>query len=178
MPSSGRRGRQGHRPAEGVHQHHVVPGTPEVPQAPPPRQQGEVTVTLAGRAGAFPVAEGSRSDMIARMASTVTNTAIDCADAYQLALFWSAVTGHPLHPEDGPGDDETEIMMPGGTALHSKEDPEPKPAKNRLPLCLRPNTSRDAEVERLLALGASLAVGHRKPVGWGWAVLADPNTPD
>lgn len=137
-----------------------------------------MTVTLAGRAGAFPVAEGPRSDMIARMASTVTNTAIDCADAYQLALFWSAVTGHPLHPEDGPGDDETEIMMPGGTALHSKEDPEPKPAKNRLPLCLRPNTSRDAEVERLLALGASLAVGHRKPVGWGWAVLADPNTPD
>ncbi|MEU2083956.1 VOC family protein [Streptomyces albus] len=61
---------------------------------------------------------------------------------------------------------------PGGTALHFKEVPEPKPAKNRLHLCLRPNTSRDAEVERLLALGASLAVGHRKPVGWGWAILA------
>ncbi|MBO0657179.1 VOC family protein [Streptomyces triculaminicus] len=84
------------------------------------------------------------------------------------------VTGHPLDPEDEPGDDETEIMLPGGPALHFNEVPEPKSAKNRLHLCLRPDTSRDAEVERLLKLGASLVADRRKPDGWGWVVLADP----
>lgn len=112
--------------------------------------------------------------MIAPMGSTVTNIAIDCADAYQLARFWSDVTGQPLDPEDEPGDDETEIMLPGGPALHFNEVPEPKSAKNRLHLCLRPDTSRDAEVERLLSLGASLVADRRKPDGWGWVVLADP----
>ena len=155
---------------------------------------------------------GRCSDMIARMASTVTNIAIDCANAYELARFWAEVTGHPLDPEDEPGDDETEIMLPGGPALHFIEVPEPKSAKNRLHLCLRaceqtrarargawhlrlgfegtrrlglirtgvrsqalsPDTSRDAEVERLLSLGASLVADRRKPDGWGWVVLADP----
>ncbi|MGF0173633.1 VOC family protein [Streptomyces sp. Marseille-Q5077] len=108
------------------------------------------------------------------MVATVTNMTVDCANAYQLAWFWSEVTGHPLDPEDEPGDDETEIMLPGGLALHFNEVPEPKAGKNRLHLCLRPETSRDAEVERLLALGAALVADHRKPNGWGWVVLADP----
>ncbi|MBL3666379.1 VOC family protein [Streptomyces sp. M2CJ-2] len=108
------------------------------------------------------------------MVSTVTNMTVDCANAYQLARFWSEVTGHRLDPEDEPGDDETEIMLPGGLSLHFNEVPEPKAGKNRLHLCLRPDASRDAEVERLLALGASLVADHRKPNGWGWVVLADP----
>jgi hypothetical protein len=112
--------------------------------------------------------------MIAPMGSTVANVAIDCANAYELARFWSAVTGHPLDPEDEPGDDETEIMLPGGPALHFNQVPEPKTAKNRLHLCLRPDTSREVEVERLLGLGASLVADRRGDDGWGWVVLADP----
>jgi predicted enzyme related to lactoylglutathione lyase len=112
--------------------------------------------------------------MIARMTSTVANIAIDCADAYRLALFWSEVTGQPLHPEDQPGSKETEVMLPGGPALYFNEVPEPKSGKNRLHLCLRPDTSRDSEVERLLGLGASLVDDLRKPDGRGWVVLADP----
>ncbi|MEU1402875.1 VOC family protein [Streptomyces sp. NPDC005728] len=108
------------------------------------------------------------------MVSTVTNMTVDCANAYRLARFWSEVTGRPLDPEDEPGSDETEIMLPGGLALHFNEVPESKAGKNRLHLCLRPDNSRDAEVERLLALGASLVADHRKPNGWGWVVLADP----
>ncbi|MEV7993254.1 VOC family protein [Streptomyces sp. NPDC086077] len=53
----------------------------------------------------------------ARMASTVTNVAIDCANAAQLARFWREVTGHPPDPESEPGDDKTEMMPPGGPAL-------------------------------------------------------------
>ncbi|MQY09972.1 hypothetical protein SRB5_00760 [Streptomyces sp. RB5] len=108
------------------------------------------------------------------MFSTVANMAVDCTDAYGLARFWSEVTGRPLHPGDRPGDDETEVMLPGGLTLHFNEVPEPKVGKNRLHLCLRPDTSRDAEVERLLTLGASLVADHRRPDGWGWVVLADP----
>jgi hypothetical protein len=63
------------------------------------------------------------------------------------------MTGHPLDPEDEPGDDETEIMLPDGPVTHVNEVPAPKSAKNRLHLCLRPETSRDAEDERLLKLG-------------------------
>ncbi|WP_431962425.1 VOC family protein [Actinacidiphila sp. bgisy160] len=108
------------------------------------------------------------------MVSVVQNIAIDCADAYELARFWSAVTGRPLHPEDGPGDRETQVTLADGPALYFNQVPEPKTVKNRLHLCLRPETSRDQEVERLLGLGATFVADHRNPDGSGWAVLADP----
>ncbi|MFE6620151.1 VOC family protein [Streptomyces sp. NPDC057740] len=108
------------------------------------------------------------------MASTVTNIAIDCADAYQLARFWAEVTGHPVDPEDGPGDAETAVSLPGGPALYFNQVPEPKSTKNRLHVCLRPDTTRDEEVQRLLGLGASVVADRRKDDGWGWVVLADP----
>jgi predicted enzyme related to lactoylglutathione lyase len=108
------------------------------------------------------------------MNSVVQNVAIDCADAYELARFWSEVTGSPLHPEDRPGDDETQVMLPAGPLLHFNQVPEPKTVKNRIHLCLRPTASREEEVERLLNLGATLVTDRRKPGGAGWAVLADP----
>ncbi|MFH8612919.1 VOC family protein [Streptomyces sp. NPDC018029] len=108
------------------------------------------------------------------MISEVQNVAIDCADAYQLARFWSEVTGHPLHPEDKPGDKETQVMLPTGPLLFFHQVPEPKTTKNRLHLCLRPDTTREAEVERLLGLGATLVSDRREPDGSGWVVLADP----
>ncbi|MFE3993801.1 VOC family protein [Streptomyces goshikiensis] len=52
--------------------------------------------------------------------------------------------------------------------------PEPKTVKNRIHLRLRPTTSREEEVERLSALGATLIADHREPDGAGRAVLADP----
>ncbi|MFD5375458.1 hypothetical protein ACFWJE_13745 [Streptomyces griseoincarnatus] len=50
------------------------------------------------------------------MVPTVANMAIDCANAYQLALLRSEVTGQPVHPEGGPGDAETRITRPKCTA--------------------------------------------------------------
>ncbi|MFE7261231.1 VOC family protein [Streptomyces sp. NPDC057592] len=108
------------------------------------------------------------------MVSVVQNVAIDCADAYGLARFWSGVTGHPLHPEAGPGDRETQVMLEQGPVLYFNQVPEPKQIKNRIHLCLRPETSREQEVERLLGLGAGFVSDHRNPDGSGWAVLADP----
>ncbi|MFI1221410.1 MULTISPECIES: VOC family protein [unclassified Streptomyces] len=108
------------------------------------------------------------------MISVVQNVAIDCADAYELARFWSGVTGRPLHPEDGPGAQETQVMLAEGPVLHFNQVPEAKTIKNRIHLCLRPDTSRDLEVDRLLGLGATLVADHRNPDGSGWAILADP----
>ncbi|MFI8181050.1 VOC family protein [Actinacidiphila glaucinigra] len=108
------------------------------------------------------------------MVSVVQNVAIDCADAYGLARFWSRATGRPLHPGDRPGDRETQVMSAEGPVLYFNQVPEPKTVKNRLHLCLRPETSRDEEVARLLGLGAAFVADHRNPDGTGWAVLADP----
>lgn len=108
------------------------------------------------------------------MVSVLQNVAIDCANAYQLAGFWSEAMGRPMHPADRPGDRETEVMLSDGLVLFFNEVPEAKIVKNRLHLCLRPETSRDEEMARLLGLGASFVADHRGPDGTGWVILADP----
>ncbi|MGX7826993.1 VOC family protein [Actinokineospora sp. 24-640] len=108
------------------------------------------------------------------MTSTIQNIVIDCADTYALGSFWSRVVGYPLADDDKPGDPEAIIVLPGGTALFFSQVPEPKAGKNRLHLCLKPDNPRDDEVERLLAIGATVVDDRRTPDGRGWAVLADP----
>lgn len=108
------------------------------------------------------------------MVSVVQNVAIDCTDAYELARFWSEVTGRPPHPEDRPGAPETQVTLENGLVLYFQQVPEPKKVKNRLHLCLRPESTREQEVERLTSLGATLVADHRNPDGTGWAILADP----
>ncbi|MGW4745835.1 VOC family protein [Streptomyces sp. NPDC004290] len=108
------------------------------------------------------------------MVSVVQNVAIDCADPYELARFWSGVTGRPMDPEDRPGAHETQVLLADGPVLYFNRVPEAKMSKNRLHLCLRPETSRDEEVRRLLDLGAAFVADHRNADGSGWAVLADP----
>ncbi|MGW1955956.1 VOC family protein [Streptomyces sp. NPDC001920] len=108
------------------------------------------------------------------MTSVVQNVAIDCSDAYEPARFWSEVTGGAVHPQDGPGDPEVRVMLAEGPLLYFNQVPEPKTVKNRIHLCLRPTTTRDAEIERLVRLGATLVADRREPDGAGWAVLADP----
>ena len=108
------------------------------------------------------------------MPSDVLNIAFDCSDPYQLAMFWSQVTGCPLSDDDQPGDPEASVVLRNGTNLWFNRVPEPKTVKNRVHLCLRPQVLRDAEVVRLLECGATMVADRRKPDGSGWAVLADP----
>ncbi|MEU9061245.1 VOC family protein [Streptomyces sp. NPDC048430] len=108
------------------------------------------------------------------MTSLVQHITLDCADAYELALFWAEVLGSPVSDDDAPGDPEALVEAPGAALLFVTV-PEPKRAKNRVHLDIRPeDRTRDEEVERLLALGATLVADHRKPNGRGWATLADP----
>ncbi len=66
------------------------------------------------------------------------------------------------------------MELAAGTFLYFNQVPEPKTVRNRVHLCLRPETSRDREVERLPGLGAALVADRRNPDGSGRAVPADP----
>ncbi|MCP2327218.1 putative enzyme related to lactoylglutathione lyase [Hamadaea flava] len=104
----------------------------------------------------------------------IRNVSFDCADPYALARFWAEVMHTQLDSDHQPDDEETAIQPPDGPALYFQRVPEPKSVKNRVHVCLTPEIRRDAEVERILGLGATLVADHRRPDGLGWAVLADP----
>jgi predicted enzyme related to lactoylglutathione lyase len=108
------------------------------------------------------------------MTSQIMNISVDCANPYELARFWSQVLDLPLGAEDKPGDDEVGIPLREGEELLFLKVPEPKSGKNRLHLCLRPLIRRDEEVERLLAIGATVIDDRRNEDGTGWAVMGDP----
>ncbi|MFJ4584850.1 VOC family protein [Streptomyces echinatus] len=106
------------------------------------------------------------------MTSRIRHVTIDCADAYALGRFWSQVLGQPLHEDDHPGD---EMALIEGSGLLFVTVPDAKTVKNRIHLDLQPQEhNRDEEVDRLLALGATLVDDRRNADGTGWAVLADP----
>ncbi|MFD7233805.1 VOC family protein [Streptomyces syringium] len=112
------------------------------------------------------------------MTSLIRHITFDCAEPhepYELAEFWSRVLGHPVHPEDEPGDDEVALEVPAGqpTLLFIRV-PEAKTLKNRVHLDLQPDQPRDEEVKRVSALGATIVDDRRKPNGRGWVVFADP----
>ncbi|MEV6180206.1 VOC family protein [Streptomyces sp. NPDC052015] len=106
------------------------------------------------------------------MTSMIRHVTIDSSDAYALASWWAKVLGQPVHEDDEPGDEDALIE---GAGLLFVTVPEAKTVKNRVHLDLQPqDRTREEEVERLLALGATLVDDRRNPDGTGWAVLADP----
>ncbi|MGG7576132.1 VOC family protein [Streptomyces sirii] len=108
------------------------------------------------------------------MASVVRHLTIDCSDAYRLGQFWAAVLDGSLADDDFPGDPEAVVTAPGSNLLFITV-PEAKTVKNRLHVDLQPqDRSRDEEVERILALGATVVGDHRNPDGTGWVTMADP----
>ncbi|UGY93316.1 VOC family protein [Streptomyces gobiensis] len=108
------------------------------------------------------------------MASLVRHLTFDCSNAYRLGQFWATVLGGSLAADDFPGDPEALVTAPGSTLLFVTV-PDAKTVKNRVHVDLQPqDRSRDEEVERILALGATVVGDHRRPDGTGWVTLADP----
>ena len=101
---------------------------------------------------------------------------VDCADAYELASFWSRVTGWPMSDQDFPGDPEALLEPPAPVpGILFVQVPDAKTVKNRIHFDWQPTErSREEEVERVLALGARLHEDHRRPDGRGWVTLLDP----
>ena len=112
------------------------------------------------------------------MTSYISHTSVDCRNAYALSEFWKDVLGYVDLPDDPnePGHDECWIQPPdGGHPLLFIEVPQDKVGKNRLHLDLRPSAgTRDEELVRLLAMGATEVDDLRTPDDAGWVVLADP----
>jgi predicted enzyme related to lactoylglutathione lyase len=107
----------------------------------------------------------------------IFNVTFDCVDPRSLARFWSEVTGYELVEAR---DDFARLHAPdhrGVRHLLFFRVAEPKTAKNRMHVDL---ASRDAdtEIQRLVALGASLVDGDpptwRTGNGTRWVVLQDP----
>ena len=110
------------------------------------------------------------------MASRISELVIDCRDPRRLAEFWCAVLGYTvLDVEDGA----IEIGPPEGfggpqPTLILSPSTDPRTGKPPLHIDVNPtDRDQDAELERLLALGA-------RPVDVGqtgeesWHCLADP----
>ncbi len=114
------------------------------------------------------------------MTSFVSHTTVDCTNAYELSEWWKQLLGYVDVDGDPnlPGHEECMVLDPGsGHRILFIEVPEPKAVKNRLHLDLRPRSgSRDDEVERVRALGATEVADHRGQwgPGTGWVVMADP----
>ena len=97
---------------------------------------------------------------------------IDCADPRVLAEFWSAALRCEVISCDDAG---AYLRPPGGPTLEFIRVDEPKSVKNRVHLGMRTDDV-DAEVDRLIALGASAAWEEDFPAGWPYrnVVLRDP----
>jgi hypothetical protein len=112
------------------------------------------------------------------MTSRISHTSFDALDAYAQSVFWSKVLDFAEDPDDPnePGHEECLITSTDRSQLLLFINvPDCKQVKNRVHLDLRPvHASREQEVERLLALGASHVADHRRPDGSGWITLADP----
>jgi Glyoxalase-like domain len=106
-------------------------------------------------------------------AGVIAAVVVDSPDPAALAPFWAAASGWTV---SDTGEQSATLTRPDGTGprLELLRNDDPRLVKNRLHLDTAPYAGDDqaAEVDRLLALGASHA-----DVGQGtqtWVVLADP----
>ena len=111
------------------------------------------------------------------MACRFSELVIDCRDPEALAAFWAAVLDYRVLGREADGSVEIGPAEGfGGAAPTLVFGPvaDPTPGKLRLHIDVNPtDRDQDAELERLLALGAVPAdVGQAGDEGWH--VLADP----
>ncbi len=125
---------------------------------------------MVGLTGRQPARYGGRTD-------TALAVVLDCADLARVADFWWAALGYVALPKEA-GSGPYHVLLPAdgdGIELLLQQVPDAKVGKNRMHFDLRV-LDLDAEVARLLALGASQVTN--KPLtnnGWVWHVLQDPD---
>lgn len=96
---------------------------------------------------------------------------LDCHDAQRVGHFWSAVLARPLDEGASEGFASIGVRQPNGQPWMFAKVPEAKVAKNRAHVDFTAD-DRDAEVARLVGLGATV-VGHHDEYGVQWTVLQD-----
>jgi predicted enzyme related to lactoylglutathione lyase len=97
---------------------------------------------------------------------------VDCTSPRRLAAWWAeAVSGDVV---ELPGVDFVMVARENWPALGFQRVDAPTPGKNRLHLDLMTD-DLDAEVQRLIGLGATETGRHSVDGGFRWVVLADPD---
>jgi hypothetical protein len=103
------------------------------------------------------------------MTSFVKSVTFDCTNALLLAAFWAEALGSNVDEDSTEDRAWVEPAGWGGPTLWFQRVPEGKTAKNRQHFDLRAMGPVEAEVERLMMLGASVIGGEGDLV-----VMADP----
>jgi predicted enzyme related to lactoylglutathione lyase len=103
----------------------------------------------------------------------------DCADPQRLATFWATALSYEIDaPNEAAGEMELRGPTGEGPRLGFMKVPESKVVKNRTHLDLLPDTSLEAEVERLTAASATPVETLRDPESFvdpmHWTVMQDP----
>jgi hypothetical protein len=122
--------------------------------------------------------------------ATLRDIVVDCARPAALARFWAAaLEGYEIEPYDEAEiarlkslgiediEDDPGVAMRhrtgGGPRFFFQQVPEPKTAKNRWHIDLNAD-EREAEVERLIGLGARKLRDVSNADGGEWTVMQDP----
>jgi hypothetical protein len=109
------------------------------------------------------------------MALSIGMVTVDCADPETLSGFWSAALDTTVLENYGGAFIMLAPPPKGGPLLAFQLVPEPRSGKNRLHLDLgAPTGGRQAEVERLVRLGATVLGERGDPAVFAWTTLTDP----
>ena len=119
------------------------------------------------------------------MPTQVGAVTFDCHDPVAIAAFWATALSYEPYKagvwDDRVADSKASYLAdPTGVGpnLFFIEVPESKVVKNRVHLDLLPETSMEAEVERLTAAGAhaltTIQESEDVPDPWIWTVMQDP----
>ena len=132
-----------------------------------------------GRLGPSPYRRARRPRETRAVSSFIFNVTFDCADPRALARFWSAVIGYPIAEER---DDFARLAGPRLARRCGTCSSSGFPSRSRRRTACTSTSRRatpEAEVERLLALGATLvdlgdAPQWRTGNGTRWVTMTDP----
>ncbi len=105
------------------------------------------------------------------MSIQVGMVTFDTTDPRSLAAWWAEQTGGTV--VDEMGGFFIMVALPTGLNLGFQAVADPTPGKNRLHLDCGAADPK-AEVDRLVAAGATLVAVHDENPGFAWTVLADP----
>ncbi|MGV0745376.1 VOC family protein [Mycolicibacterium sp. XJ870] len=105
------------------------------------------------------------------MALSVEMITFDCSDPDALAQWWSHAVGGDVNAY-APGE-FVMLVRPDGPRLGFQKVPDPTPGKNRVHLDFQA-ADMEAEVARLVGLGAAETGRHSFGPEFNWVVLADP----
>jgi hypothetical protein len=104
------------------------------------------------------------------MSRRVAHVTLDCTTMNTVAQFWSAALDRPIEPGDG-----VTYCYVGGEGdpyrLCVMQTQDPKIVKNRMHFDIE-GDDRDAEIKRLIGLGARVAAEHDEG-GSQWTTLQD-----